>query len=229
MSSHDSSTGVKVEDQVVVGDGNMTDLGANVKQVQEIVPSRPASKGSIDGDSKMDDEDALEELSESDLDLDVESQPRPKAGKSNANATKTSLDELLEKINEAFSANKQFSGFSALTGKEDKKGDRPTSKGRPKRMEHTRKMKSEAEEDKALLQDELEDAEGAGTVQDVRILVQPQCIKAQLREYQLEALNWMVRLHNHNFNGILADEMVRIILLFILSTYVYQCGLLYYL
>jgi hypothetical protein len=31
----------------------------------------------------------------------------------------------------------------------------------------------------------------------------------QLRSYQLEGLRWMVSLHDHGLNGILADEMVR--------------------
>ncbi|CAE7493720.1 CHR11 [Symbiodinium microadriaticum] len=28
-----------------------------------------------------------------------------------------------------------------------------------------------------------------------------------MRSYQLEGLNWMIKLHNHGINGILADEM----------------------
>jgi len=28
-----------------------------------------------------------------------------------------------------------------------------------------------------------------------------------MRDYQIEALNWMMRLHHGNINGILADEM----------------------
>jgi len=28
-----------------------------------------------------------------------------------------------------------------------------------------------------------------------------------MRDYQLEALNWLIRLHDQNLNGILADEM----------------------
>lgn len=36
---------------------------------------------------------------------------------------------------------------------------------------------------------------------------QPECVKGQMRDYQIEALNWMLRLHHGNLNGILADEM----------------------
>ncbi|GLE02414.1 hypothetical protein PINS_up011252 [Pythium insidiosum] len=41
-----------------------------------------------------------------------------------------------------------------------------------------------------------------------RITRQPQCIKhGTMKPYQLEGLNWMVRLHDAGVNGILADEM----------------------
>lgn len=33
-------------------------------------------------------------------------------------------------------------------------------------------------------------------------------IQANMREYQLEALNWLIRLNQGGLNGILADEMV---------------------
>ena len=33
-------------------------------------------------------------------------------------------------------------------------------------------------------------------------------VKGEMRSYQLEALNWLISLHDANINGILADEMV---------------------
>ncbi|KAJ1450783.1 SNF2 family N-terminal domain-containing protein [Pelagophyceae sp. CCMP2097] len=39
------------------------------------------------------------------------------------------------------------------------------------------------------------------------LLAQPACIKGQMRPYQLEGLNWMIRLQENGMNGILADEM----------------------
>ncbi|CAN0446314.1 unnamed protein product, partial [Laminaria digitata] len=37
---------------------------------------------------------------------------------------------------------------------------------------------------------------------------QPDCIKfGTMRHYQLEGLNWMIRLNENGINGILADEM----------------------
>ena len=32
-----------------------------------------------------------------------------------------------------------------------------------------------------------------------------------MRYYQIQGLNWMIQLHDHGINGILADEMVRIL------------------
>ena len=40
-----------------------------------------------------------------------------------------------------------------------------------------------------------------------RLSQQPSILQGQLRDYQLEGLNWMIGLHEHGLNGILADEM----------------------
>ena len=41
-----------------------------------------------------------------------------------------------------------------------------------------------------------------------RLTVQPKCIAhGKMRSYQLDGLNWMIKLHEHGINGILADEM----------------------
>lgn len=34
-----------------------------------------------------------------------------------------------------------------------------------------------------------------------------------MRDYQVQGLNWMIKLHDNGINGILADEMVRLLLL----------------
>lgn len=42
-----------------------------------------------------------------------------------------------------------------------------------------------------------------------RLTVQPSCIKfGQMRDYQLQGLNWLIHLYDNGINGILADEMV---------------------
>lgn len=35
----------------------------------------------------------------------------------------------------------------------------------------------------------------------------PEFINAEMRDYQIYGLNWMVTLYDYGFNGILADEM----------------------
>ena len=42
-----------------------------------------------------------------------------------------------------------------------------------------------------------------------RVTRQPSTITATMRPYQVEGLNWLVKLHDNGINGILADEMVR--------------------
>ncbi|EWM24038.1 putative chromatin remodelling complex atpase chain, partial [Nannochloropsis gaditana] len=59
---------------------------------------------------------------------------------------------------------------------------------------------------RAAAADEDEDMEGGPEAHF--LLAQPPSIKhGQLRPYQLEGLNWMIRLQDNGINGILADEM----------------------
>ena len=45
-----------------------------------------------------------------------------------------------------------------------------------------------------------------------RLNQQPSVIMGQMREYQLQGLNWLIHLYDNGINGILADEMVRALL-----------------
>lgn len=58
---------------------------------------------------------------------------------------------------------------------------------------------------------ELEDAEAVAEMDEsrfTRVTQQPKSIKfGTMKPYQLEGLNWMIRLHDSGVNGILADEM----------------------
>jgi len=63
---------------------------------------------------------------------------------------------------------------------------------------------SEKQEDDILMQEADKEVEKAGT----RLTKQPACIKSgEMRSYQLEGLNWLIKLYEHGINGILADEM----------------------
>lgn len=64
---------------------------------------------------------------------------------------------------------------------------------------------TEEMEDQALLADEDTGGERAGH----RLMAQPSVIKGgQMREYQMQGLNWLIHLYDNGINGILADEMV---------------------
>lgn len=67
--------------------------------------------------------------------------------------------------------------------------------------EQSRSRISEEDEDKQL----LKMANDSNSF--VWISSQPSIVTGRLRDYQIEGLNWMVRIHDTNINGILADEM----------------------
>ena len=74
----------------------------------------------------------------------------------------------------------------------------------------TKGRMTEKQEDELLLQatqdGDTPGAPGSGT----RLMTQPACIcNGTMRAYQLEGLNWLIKLYEHGINGILADEMVR--------------------
>ena len=65
------------------------------------------------------------------------------------------------------------------------------------------------EDEKAMLDEENDEGESADTKHENTVLLQqPSWVSGgQMRSYQLEGLNWMIRLHENGINGILADEM----------------------
>ena len=65
-----------------------------------------------------------------------------------------------------------------------------------------RRRMTEKEEDALLLE-----ADAEGHTESVHLTTQPPNIKGTMRHYQIEGLNWLIRLHEHGINGILADEM----------------------
>ena len=86
------------------------------------------------------------------------------------------------------------------------RGDHEDTKKRSKgaSVGNSRTRLAEAEEDKRLIQDTCKDESAAG----VWLSRQPACIEGgEMRNYQLEGLNWLISLYDRNINGILADEM----------------------
>jgi len=63
---------------------------------------------------------------------------------------------------------------------------------------------TEKQEDQQL----IENADANAThAPGTRLTVQPKSVTGTMRDYQLEGLNWLVRLFDNGINGILADEM----------------------
>jgi SWI/SNF-related matrix-associated actin-dependent regulator of chromatin subfamily A member 5 len=62
---------------------------------------------------------------------------------------------------------------------------------------------TEAEEDEQL----LKSAQSKRRV--IRLDKQPECLApiCKMHPYQLEGLNWLIKLHDNGINGVLADEM----------------------
>lgn len=62
---------------------------------------------------------------------------------------------------------------------------------------------TEAEEDAQLLKS------AQSKRKTIRVTHQPTILAShcKMHPYQLEGLNWLVKLHDHGINGILADEM----------------------
>jgi len=81
-----------------------------------------------------------------------------------------------------------------------KKSNNPSSSQAPSTPTKRGRM-SEKEED-ALLRDNPTDDSG-----ETRLTTTPGFIEGTMRDYQLQGLNWMLRLHDNGINGILADEM----------------------
>lgn len=75
------------------------------------------------------------------------------------------------------------------------------SSSRRTRAQH-RRRKSEREEDAELLHEEEEEDQVTTVFTE-----SPPFIEGELREYQIQGLNWLISLHENSISGILADEM----------------------
>lgn len=74
----------------------------------------------------------------------------------------------------------------------------------PARGRHGGKFSEEMEDEQMLKEEDTLVERGH------RLSTQPSVIaNGQMREYQLQGLNWLIHLYDNGINGILADEMVR--------------------
>ncbi|BFZ63925.1 chromatin remodeling complex Adenosinetriphosphatase [Saitoella coloradoensis] len=92
--------------------------------------------------------------------------------------------------------------FMAILEETDKLNSSDKKKKAVKKDDR-RHRKSEKEEDAELLQENVEEEGEEQTV----FTESPSYIHGQMRDYQVQGLNWLVSLHENHLNGILADEM----------------------
>ena len=93
---------------------------------------------------------------------------------------------------------------------------RKRSRASKKRSGNSQDIEADMDDDeKAMAADlgENSDDEGGDSLKNTILTTQPTCIKGgEMRPYQLEGLNWMIRLVENGINGILADGMYDVFL-----------------
>uniref|UniRef100_A0A7S0QUG6 Chromatin-remodeling complex ATPase n=2 Tax=Pyramimonas obovata TaxID=1411642 RepID=A0A7S0QUG6_9CHLO len=110
-------------------------------------------------------------------------------------AEASDTDPKARRLKYLFAQTEIFSHFMK-GGPEEKKGKKAGSK-RQGRLQ-------ERDEDKELMESNADDKV---TLVNTRLMAQPTCIQGKMREYQLQGLNFLIRLYENGVNGILADEM----------------------
>ncbi|KAL1522030.1 hypothetical protein AB1Y20_021675 [Prymnesium parvum] len=88
-----------------------------------------------------------------------------------------------------------------------KPGGKPSA-AKPQERRRAGRMSEKEEDERLLLQSGgAAGGEGLSSSGSTRLTVQPACITGQMRSYQLEGLNWLIRAYESGVNGVLADEM----------------------
>jgi len=148
-----------------------------------------------------------EKLQEIQRVLDKSQSKGGKAGKGGAAAATSHAEASASRMNYLMCQSEVFSHFLTAGGgstmdlaqlASDSSGGGSSSGDRGRKK--VGRMREE-EEDKLLLK------QAQSKVKVVRLLKQPSNVVGEMRPYQLEGLNWMIKLFDNNINGILADEM----------------------
>ena len=93
----------------------------------------------------------------------------------------------------------------ATIDRQNGENDQKTKKGRARTggAAGERRRRTEQEEDAELLKDEKHGGQAETIFQDSPAFVQ----NGEMRDYQVQGLNWLISLHENGISGILADEM----------------------
>ena len=118
--------------------------------------------------------------------------------KMEASSTTAAVEDPMSKFQYLIGQSEVFAHFlaGASAASAGKKKKKKGSRGKANRM-------TEAEEDAQLL------ATATSARRTVYLNAQPKILAehCKMHKYQLEGLNWMIKLHDHGINGILADEV----------------------
>jgi len=166
-------------------------------------PAPAAAAAGGGDDSESDDVEVREDMTEEELLSAAAPAPKKKRGRPAAAPAAPSTGpppDALDRLNELLRKTEQFSKFISAPAKD--------TKGRGRAGRQHERAEEEAE-DKELVADELQQ-ESKQTWPD-HLDEQPTSVVKDkgmsMRDYQLEALNWLIKLHDQSLNGILADEM----------------------
>ncbi|KAL3791224.1 hypothetical protein ACHAW5_000494 [Stephanodiscus triporus] len=160
---------------------------------REDVRKPPAAEAGDEDDSDVEMEEAELKRERETMSASASASASASSAESLAAASPIDKFQFLVGQSEVFA---HFLAGSVATSDARKSKKKRGSRGKSDRM-------TEAEEDAAL----LKTAESARRT--VYLNQQPKILSeaCKMHKYQLEGLNWMIKLHDHGINGILADEM----------------------
>ena len=168
----------------------------------------------VEQDATTEQQSSTKEEADDDIDIDSDADndailasnaaPRTSATSSSSpysssSSSSASTMSAMDRLNALLLQTEQFSTFA----KRDTTNASAAKQAASTRSHQTDKEK---EEDSELVADELDEEEHTQP-HFTRLTTQPSSVVGEMRDYQLEALNWLIRLHEQNINGILADEM----------------------
>jgi SWI/SNF-related matrix-associated actin-dependent regulator of chromatin subfamily A member 5 len=187
----DDDSDVELEGMDLDGYEDAGEGGDDVGDDMEMENNETSMELNEDDDKHAkEDHDEMEEARRERMELMAAEQQKVAAAAMNENASAAEKLEYLLAQSEVFAH--FLAGTVAAAGKKRGQG----SRGKKNRM-------TEAEEDAQM----LKSAQSKRTV--VRLDKQPSILAdhCQMHNYQLEGLNWLIKLHCNGINGILADEV----------------------
>lgn len=206
VDAEDEGSDVEMDGIDMEGDDAVCDEPAEDESNDNIVPVEMTKDDKENESFEVNDEEedkVLEEAHKERLELlqaeNAAKQAKPSVG--NEAESSSSKDDLTNKLDYLIQQSDVFAHFLAGTVAA---AESRSKKGRGDGgRSHKGGRMTEAEEDAQL----MKSANSRRRV--VRLDQQPTILakNCKMHEYQMEGLNWLIKLHDHGINGILADEM----------------------